>query len=75
VEIRDTYNYNETEIRIGIGKKEKFIIISTASSRIATGKDINRESATIGETISGIVVEKMMRTLRAKQATQPHLIC
>jgi hypothetical protein len=53
VEIGDTYNYDETGVRMGIGKKEKVIIISTAGLRITVGKDINRELATIGETISG----------------------
>lgn len=53
IEIGDTYNYDETGIRMGIGKKEKVITTSTAGSRITAGKDTNRESATVGETISG----------------------
>jgi hypothetical protein len=53
IQIADTYNYDETGIRIGIGKKEKVITISIAGSRITAGKDTNRESATVGETISG----------------------
>jgi hypothetical protein len=53
VEIGDTYNHNETRIRIGIRKKEKVITISTAGLYITTGKDINRESIIIGEIILG----------------------
>ena len=48
----DIYNYNETGICLGIGKKEKVITASKAF-RITAAKDTNRESAIVVEVISG----------------------
>ena len=50
--VGDTYNYNETGIRLGVGKKEKVITASKAF-RITTVKDTSRESAMVAEVISG----------------------
>ena len=51
--VGDTYNYDETGVRLGIGKKEKVITTIFKALRITAAKDTNRESATIAETISG----------------------
>jgi hypothetical protein len=52
--VGDTYNYDETGVHLGIGKKEKVITTISKALRITASKDTtNRESATIAETISG----------------------
>ena len=50
--VGDTYNYDETGIRLGAGKKEK-VIIALKAFRITAAKDTSRESATVAEVISG----------------------
>ena len=52
IKVGDTYNYDETGIRLGIGKKEK-VITALKAFRITAAKDTNRESATVAEVISG----------------------
>jgi hypothetical protein len=49
--LRDTYNYDETGIRLGIGKKEK-VIVEATRGRIESGTTTTRESCTLGECIS-----------------------
>jgi hypothetical protein len=49
--VRDTYNYNKTGIRLGIGKKEK-VIIEVIRGRIKSSIIITRKSCTLGECIS-----------------------
>jgi hypothetical protein len=51
IEVRDTYNYDETGIRLGIGKKEK-VIFEATRGRIESGTTTNRKSCTLGECIS-----------------------
>ena len=51
IEVRDTYNYDETGIRLGIGKKEK-VIVEATRGRIESGTSTTRESCTLGECIS-----------------------
>ncbi|OCK98709.1 uncharacterized protein K441DRAFT_541938, partial [Cenococcum geophilum 1.58] len=51
IEVRDTYNYDKTGIRLGIGKKEK-VIVKATRGRIKLGITTNRESCTLGECIS-----------------------
>ena len=46
------YNYNKTGIRLRRGKKEKVIMASKAF-QITAAKDINCESSTVAEVISG----------------------
>lgn len=48
----DTYNYDETGVRLGVGKKEK-VVVSTSRARVESGTTTNRESCTVGECISG----------------------
>jgi len=50
--VGDIYNYNETGIRLGVGKKEK-VIIALKAFQITAVKDTSRESATVAEVISG----------------------
>ena len=50
--VGDIYNYNETGIRLGVGKKEK-VITALKAFRITTVKDTSRELATVAEVISG----------------------
>ena len=50
--VGDIYNYNETGIRLGAGKKEK-VIIALKAFRITTVRDTSRELATVAEVISG----------------------
>lgn len=52
VQAADTYNYDETGIRLGVGKKEK-VIVSTSRVRVENEKTTNRKSCTVGECISG----------------------
>jgi len=49
--VRDTYNYNETGIRLGIGKKEK-VIVEAIRGRIKSGITTTRKSCILGECIS-----------------------
>jgi hypothetical protein len=60
--VGDTYNYNETGVRLGIGKKEKVITTISKVLRITAAKNTNRESATIAETISsnGVVLPPLV---------------
>ena len=51
--VGDTYNYDETGVRLGIGKKEKVITTISKAFRITAAKDTSRESVTVAETISG----------------------
>ena len=51
--VGDTYNYDETGVRLSIGKKEKVITTIFKAFRITAAKDTSWESATITETISG----------------------
>lgn len=46
----DTYNYDETGIRLGVGKAQ--YVITTEKKKIRAGTTTSRESATICETIS-----------------------
>jgi hypothetical protein len=48
IEVRDTYIYDETGIRLGIGKKEKGIVEATGG-RIESGTTTTCESCTVGE--------------------------
>jgi len=49
--VGDIYNYNETGIRLGVGKKEK-VIIALKAFRITAAKDTSRELAMVAEVIS-----------------------
>jgi hypothetical protein len=51
MEVRDTYNYDETGIWLGIGKKEK-VIVGATRGRIESGTTTSRESCTVRECIS-----------------------
>ena len=51
--VGDIYNYDETGVCLGIGKKEKVIITIFKALRIITAKNISWESATIAKIISG----------------------
>jgi hypothetical protein len=50
VEPTDSYNYDETGVRIGVGKKERMMTASNAT-RLTAAKDTSRESATVAEVI------------------------
>jgi hypothetical protein len=49
--VRDTYNYNEMGVRLGIGKKEK-VIMEVIRGRIKSGTTTTRKSCILGECIS-----------------------
>ena len=49
--MRDTYNYDETGVRLGIGKKEK-VIVEATRGRIKSSTTTTRESCTLRECIS-----------------------
>ena len=49
--VGDIYNYNETGVRLGVGKKEKVITTISKALRITTAKNTSWESATVAETI------------------------
>ena len=49
--MRDTYNYDETGVRLGIGKKEK-VIVEATRGRIESGIITTCESCILGECIS-----------------------
>ena len=51
--VGDIYNYNETGVRLSIGKKEKVIITIFKALIITAVKDISQESATVAEIIFG----------------------
>ena len=51
IEVGDIYNYDETGVCLGRGKKEK-VITALKAFRITAAKDTNRESATVVEVIS-----------------------
>jgi hypothetical protein len=51
IEVRDTYNYDETGVRLGIGKKEK-VIMEATRGRIKSGTTTTRKSCILGECIS-----------------------
>jgi hypothetical protein len=53
MEPNDTYNYDESGMHIGIGKKEKVITAVAKHTRLTAAKDTNCKSATIVEVISG----------------------
>ena len=50
IKVRDTYNYDEMGIRLGIGKKGK-VIIETIRGRIKSGITITRRSYILRECI------------------------
>ena len=52
IKVGDIYNYDETGICLGTGKKEK-VITALKAFRITAAKDTNRELATVAEVISG----------------------
>jgi hypothetical protein len=55
IEVEDIYNYDETGIRLGVGKKKWVITKASSSSstvKIRAGTTTSRESSTICETIS-----------------------
>jgi hypothetical protein len=51
--IGDIYNYNKTDVRLNIGKKEKVITTISKTIKITAAKDTSQKSTIIAKIISG----------------------
>jgi hypothetical protein len=78
IQITDTYNYDETGVRLGQGKKE-YVITKSIQATCTAGKLTSRESSTVGETISADghflppIVILTGKTIQQRWATQVDL--